>query len=71
MKTVWSARAVISEFHLVRLKHHSAWLLSLRPNVLTVPDQVWFLSVLARMKRDQFSPDYHVIQTFLSMPECQ
>lgn len=55
MKTVWSARAEIWEFHLARPKHHSAWLLSLRPNVLPVPDQVWFLSVLARMKPDQFT----------------
>ena len=71
METVWSARAEISEFHLARPKRHSAWLLSLRPNVLPVPDQVWFLSVLARMKPDQFSPDYLDIQTFLSIPECQ
>lgn len=40
---VSSVRAEISEFHLARPKHHSAWLLRLRPNVLPVPDQVYFL----------------------------
>jgi hypothetical protein len=55
VKTVCSARSEISKFHLAQPKHHSAWLLSSRPNVLSVPDQVWFLSVLARIKLDQFT----------------